>query len=302
MNIKEVRLKQIILEEIVDNFLEQIIEEELDKFLLENNVDLQAFKKERRRDLISKIKKGLLPLAVVGGLLAVLGNESSDLSDIKAAERATASASIEAEKQLSGYASEEVQSLLKSNAQFMWSLDSSVDKKSVSEPGVDFQKTVTARQHFPLFLDYMGGATQMFSGERGVLQKLHQDIQNQIAKGITMKSELKPGIELSTVRGPDISAEQYKSGYKEMYDMPDFNPAKVSKEEIGGNIDKMRSAALQISPKGGFDFIKLGGRSYGYETYQLLDTVNPELPNAGMSASQYYMQMFNQITGQKPAK
>ena len=117
-----------------------------------------------------------------------------------------------------------------------------------------------------------------------------------------MKSELKPGIPLSTVRGPDVTAEQYKSEYKEMYSMPDFNPAKVSKEEIGGNIDKMQSAALQISPKGGLEFIKAGGRSYGYETYQLLDTVNPELPNAKMSPSQYYIQMFNQVTGQNIGK
>ena len=40
MNITESKLKQIILEEIVDNFLEQVIEEELDKFLLENDEDL----------------------------------------------------------------------------------------------------------------------------------------------------------------------------------------------------------------------------------------------------------------------
>ena len=300
MRITEARLRQIVLEEVQLHLLDYYIDIEIARLIAEGEVadwkaaDWKAKKKKMRDIAIGS----LAAAAPLGAIAYSSGQHDKGI----AADRAAIEASVEAQKQLSGHASEEVQGLLKSNAQFMWSLDSSADKKSVSEPGVDFQKTVTTRQNFPLFLDYMGGATQMFSGERGVLQKLHQDIQNQIAKGVIMKSELKPGIELSTVRGPDVSAEQYKSEYKEMYGMPDFNPAKVSKEEIGGNIDKMQSAALQISPKGGLEFIKAGGRSYGYETYQLLDTVNPELPNAGMSPSQYYIQMFNQVTGQNIGK
>ena len=300
MRITEARLRQIVLEEVQLHLLDYYIDIEIARLIAEGEVadwkaaDWKAKKKKMRDIAIGS----LAATAPLGAIAYSSGQHDKGL----AADRAAIEDRVEAQNQLSGHASEEVQGLLKSNAQFMWSLDSDADKGSVAEPGVDFQKTVTARQNFPLFLDYMGGATQMFSGERGVLQKLHQDIQNQIAKGVIMKSELKPGIELSTVRGPDVSAEQYKSEYKEMYSMPDFNPAKVSKEEIGGNIDKMESAALQISPKGGLEFVKAGGRSYGYETYQLLDTVNPELPNAGMSPSQYYIQMFNQVTGQNIGK
>ena len=36
----------------------------------------------------------------------------------------------------------------------------------------------------------------------------------------------------------------------------------------------------------------------GYETYVLLDLVNPELPNEKMSPSQYYIKLFNEVTGQ----
>jgi len=301
MRITEARLRQIVLEEVQLHLLDYYIDIEIARLIAEGEVadwkaaDWKAKKKKMRDIAIG----GLAVTAPLGALAYSQGQHDKGL----AADRAADHQRLQAEKQLSGHASEEVQGLLKSNAQFMWSLDSDAHKGSVEgEPGVDFQKTVGARQNFPLFLDYMGGATQMFSGERGVLQKLLRDIQNQIAKGVIMKSELKPGIPLSTVRGPDVTAEQYKSEYKEMYSMPDFNPAKVSKEEIGGNIDKMQSAALQISPKGGLEFIKAGGRSYGYETYQLLDTVNPELPNAKMSPSQYYIQMFNQVTGQNIGK
>lgn len=298
MNITESKLKQIILEEIVDNFLEQIIEEELDKFLLENNADLQAYKKDQRRDLVAKIKKGLLPLAIVGGLLAVLGNQSSDLSDIRAAERAASEASVEASKQLSGHALESVNDLLGSSANFMWNINPDADKGSVGgEAGQDFSDRVSQMQNFPIFQDYNGGRTQMFSQEYGVILKLQKDIKNQIAQGITNKADLKPGIDPDTVRGADITKEQYAKQYKQLYNLPDFNPAKVSKDDIGGN-----QAQMQKASQGGIKFLKGKGESFGYESYPLLDMVNPELPNAGMSASQYYMQMFNKITGQSGNK
>ena len=120
---------------------------------------------------------------------------------------------------------------------------------------------------------------------------------NQIAKGVTNKADLKPGIDLDSVQPPDISKEQYAKEYKNLYNIPDFNPAKVDKADIGGNIEQVQKAS-----KGGIKFLKGKGKSYGYETYELLDTVNPELPNAGMSPSQYYIKMFNDVTGQNIGK
>ena len=91
MIIKEARLKQIIREEVGLRILTEIIEEELDKFILENK-DLQAYKNQYRRSIINSVKRKLIPLAVVGSLLGVLADKSSDYSDIKAAERAAAGA------------------------------------------------------------------------------------------------------------------------------------------------------------------------------------------------------------------
>ena len=95
MIIKEARLKQIIREEVGLRILTEIIEEELDKFLLENE-DLDAYKKDRYRSIMTAVKKKLIPLAVVGSLLGILADKSSDYSDIKAAERAAASAKVDA--------------------------------------------------------------------------------------------------------------------------------------------------------------------------------------------------------------
>ena len=297
MQISEAKLNRIIREEIALRIIEQVIEEELDKFLLENE-DLQAYKKQYRRSIIDAVKKKLIPLAVVGSLLGVLADKSSDYSDIKAAERAAASAKADAQQQLSGHALDEVESLLGSSANFMWSIDPGADQGTVGgEEGQDFQDRVSQMQNFPIFQDYMGGATQMFSQEYGVLLKLQQDIKSQIAKGVTDKADLKPGISLDSVKSPDISKEQYAKEYKNLYNIPDFNPAKVSKSDIGGNIEQVQKAS-----NGGIKFLQGKGKSYGYETYELLDTVNPELPNAGMSPSQYYIQMFNKVTGQDIGK
>ena len=214
-------------------------------------------------------------------------------------ERAAAAAQkLTQKKNFQGYALDEVNDLLGSSANFMWSIDpAEADQGTVGGEGdQDFQDRVSQMQNFPIFQDYMGGATQMFSQEYGVLLKLQQDIKNQIAKGVTDKAEL-PGISLDSVQPPDISKEQYAQEYKNLYNIPDFNPAKVSKSDIGGNIEQVQKAS-----RGGIKFLKGKGKSYGYETYELLDTVNPELPNAGMSPSQYYIQMFNKVTGQNIGK
>jgi len=297
MIISESKLKQLILEEVVTHVIEDIIAEELDKFLLENE-DLDAYKDSRRKSIIRAVKKKLIPLAVVGSLLGVLADKSSDYSDIKAAERAAASAKVDAERQLSGHALGEVEDMLGASASFTWSIDPDANKGTVGgEEGQDFQDRVSQMQNFPLFQDYMGGQTQIFSQEYGVLMKLRQDIQKQIAKGVTNKADLKPGISLDSVQSPDISKEQYAKEYKNLYNIPDFNPAKVGKADIGGNIEQVQKAS-----KGGIKFLQGKGKSYGYETYELLDTVNPELPNAGMSPSQYYIQIFNKVTGQNIGK
>ena len=297
MIITESKLKQVILEEVITQVIEEIIQEELDKFLLENE-DLQAYKKDYRRSIVNAVKKKLIPLAVVGSLLGVLADKSSDYSDIKAAERAAAAAKAEASKELSGHALEEVENLLGSSANFTWNIDPDANQGTVGgEEGQDFQDRVSQMQNFPIFQDYMGGATQLFSQEYGVLLKLQKDIKDQIAQGVTNKADLKPGIDLDSVQPPDISKDQYAKEYKNLYNIPDFNPAKVDKADIGGNIEQVKKAS-----KGGIKFLQGKGKSYGYETYELLNTVNPELPNAGMSPSQYYIKIFNDVTGQNIGK
>ena len=71
MIISESKLKQLILEEVVTHVIEDIIAEELDRFLLENE-DLDAYKDSRRNSIIRAVKKKLIPLAVVGSLLRCL--------------------------------------------------------------------------------------------------------------------------------------------------------------------------------------------------------------------------------------
>ena len=55
MQINEAKLNRIIREEIALRIIEQVIEEELDKFLLENE-DLQAYKKQYRRSIVDAVR------------------------------------------------------------------------------------------------------------------------------------------------------------------------------------------------------------------------------------------------------
>ena len=90
MKLTESKLRQIIIEEVADRLLEQIIEEELDKFLLENDLededDLEDYKKAYKKDLISKVKKGLVPFTAAAALFGLLNQKTAEYADIKAAE------------------------------------------------------------------------------------------------------------------------------------------------------------------------------------------------------------------------
>ena len=295
MVITESRLKQIIYEEVANRIIDEIIEEEVLKFISENK-ELEAIRRDNLTNLKRLVKKGVLGLAIVAPILGVLQRKTANRAEVLAANIEAAELRADAQRQLTGQALEDLDSLLKSSSQYMWSLSPDVDKQTVGgEQGQDFQDRISQMQNFPLFQDYMGGRTQLFSAERGVVQKVYDDIQKQLAQGVTLKSDLKPGI--TDVRSPDVSRDEYIKTYKERYNIPDFNPAKVSKQDIGGNEAKVQAAAKQIHPDG-FEFVRLGGESFGYESYGLLDTINPAMPNSDLSPSQYYMQVWNKVTGQ----
>ena len=85
MQLSEARLKQIVLEEVATHLLEQMIEEELVKLLPENE-DLEAYKQDVKKSIISKAKKGLLPFTVATALLGFINQKTTDYADTKAAE------------------------------------------------------------------------------------------------------------------------------------------------------------------------------------------------------------------------
>ena len=225
--------------------------------------------------------------AFLGGAQAYRDVQSQMGAQADTAAQTTQRALQNIESQKSTDAVNELKGKLERSVLYVWSLDS---EKGDEASG----KFITGtQQNFPLFKDYNAGTVEIFSPEYGVVLKLKNDIQKQIDQGITNKKDLKPMI--SNVREPDISKEEYAKMYKQLYDIPDFEPDKVDKEDIGGNIDKVRTKS-----QGGIKFLKAGrGQAYAYETYQLSDFVNAELPNnPGLSASQFYMKLFNEVTGQ----
>ena len=309
------QVKRIILEELekskVDDAAEEIVDElegilseaeddsalkriynKIFKKAEEENLDadelaIRVYKRGKQRSQFKKILGGMALAAFLAGAQAYVDVQSQMGAQADAAAQTTQQALQNIESQKSTDALEEVKDKLSTSVLYVWSLDPAKGDQASG-------KFITGtQQNFPIFLDYNAGRVEIFSPEYGVVLKLKNDIQKQIEQGVVNKKDLKPMI--SDVRDPDISKEEYAKMYKQLYDIPDFEPDKVDKEDIGGNIDKVSAKS-----KGGIKFMKGGrGQAYAYENYQLSDFVNAELPNnPGMSPSQFYMKLFNEVTGQ----
>ena len=85
MRITEARLRQIVLEEVKSRLLEQIIAEELDKYLLEIEADWDAAKRKARRKNIRNMIGGA---AALGGTALGIQGQVSDHEDALAADAA----------------------------------------------------------------------------------------------------------------------------------------------------------------------------------------------------------------------
>ena len=314
-NFTREQIKRIILEELekskVDDAAEEIVDElegmlseaendsalkriynKIFKKAEEENLDadelaIRVYKRGKQKSQFKKILGGMALAAFLAGAQAYIDVQSQMGAQADTAAQTTQQALQNIESQKSTDALKEVRKKLEISALYVWSLDPAKGDEAAG-------KFITgAQQNFPLFLDYNAGRVEIFSPEYGVVMKLKNDIQKQIDQGVTNKKDLKPMI--SDVRAPDISQQEYAQIYKQLYDIPDFEPTKVDKEDIGGNIDKVRKKS-----QGGIKFLKAGkGQAYAYETYQLSDFVNAELPNnPGLSPSQFYMKLFNEVTGQ----
>jgi hypothetical protein len=269
----------------------------------EENIDadklaVQTWKASQTRRRAKSFLAGMTLAAFLGGLQAAQDAQGEAAAQAASAERTTQAALSNIEQQRPADAVEKLDGKLSVSNNFVWTLSPEDQPKTMDdmiaamEPGQGGGQSKL--QNYPIFQDYNLGTVEMLSQEYGVVLKLKNDIQKQIEAGVKNKKDLKPMIDLSTVRDPDRSVEEFAKIYKQIYDIPEFDPSKVDEEDIGGNADQVRKRT-----GGGIQFIKFGrGRSMGFETYPLLDLVNPELPNEKMSASQYYVKLFNEVTGQ----
>jgi hypothetical protein len=271
------------LKRIYDKIFKKAEEENLDA----DELAIRVYNRGKQKSQFKKILGGMALAAFLGGAQAYTDVQSQMGAQADTAAQTTQQALQNIESQKSTDAVNELGGKLERSVLYAWSLDSEKDDEASG-------KFITGtQQNFPLFQDYNAGTVEIFSPEYGVVLKLKNDIQKQIDQGVTNKKDLKPMI--SDVKAPDMSQQEYAQIYKQLYNIPDFTPDKVEKEDIAGNIDKVSKKS-----KGGIKFLKAGrGKAYAYETYQLSDFVNAELPNnPGMSPSQFYMKLFNEVTGQ----
>lgn len=269
MNITESKLKQIILEEVIDRLLEEFIEEELDKFLAESeeDEDLAAYKLAKKKDLVAKVKKGLLSTAVVGGLFGVLGNKTTDYSDIKAAEaEMTQQLNIEKantdEAQLDDFADQ-----LNNTARYMWGVG---DQAAMPVPGTDGKVTVLPASYslaVRAFLDKKANLERVVAGEDPIMRYGDLELEDLPEIGETTNHQ-----------------GTYEENVKEFFSTYSGNDM----------VDAM--AVLQAVPE--LDVVS------GTGTEDMIIMVNPNkidpnyvLPELGMTAQDYYNSQYGEFLG-----
>ena len=273
------------LKRIYDKIFKKAEEENLDA----DELAIRVYKRGKQKTQFKKILGGMALAAFLGGVQAHVDVQSQMGAQAKAAQKTTQQALQNIESQKSTDAIGQLDGKLSRSVSFSWSLNPA--EKGAGASG----KFITGIQpNFPMFQDYHAGIVEIFSAEYGVILKLKDDIQKQIDQGVINKKDLKPMI--SDVRAPDMSSQQYAQMYKQLYNIPDYEKyGGTDEEDIGGHIDQVRKKS-----QGGIKFMRARkGQAYGYETYKLSDFVNAELANEpGLSPSQFYMKLFNEVTGQ----
>ena len=319
------QIKTIILEELekskVADAAEEIVDElesvltEADESVLKKiynkifakskkeNIDadklaIQTWKTSQKRRTIKGLLAGMTLAAFLGGLQAYGDVQGDAAAQAASARKTTKAALLNIERQQPTDAIKQLDTKLSVSNNFVWTLSPEDQPKTMDDVVAAMDPEASGKQsalqNYPLFQDYNLGRVEMLSQEYGVVLKLKNDIQKQIEAGVDNKKDLKPMIDLSTVRDHEHSFEEFAKIYKKIYDIPEFDPSKVDEKDIGGN-----ATQVQERSNGGIQFIKFGrGKHMGFETYPLLDYVNPELPNEKISASQYYVKLFNEVTGQ----
>jgi len=265
MRITKKQLKQIVAEEVAHRLLDQIIEEQLEAYLVENG-DLAAYKKAKKRDLVSKVKKGLLSTAAVGALFGLLNQKTTDYADIKAAEREMVQqANVEKantdEAQLEQFADQ-----LNNTARYMWGVG---DQGAMPVPGTDGKITVLPPSYslaVRAFLDKKENVKRAAEGEEPIMRYGEIDLENI----------------------PQVSGENYKGSYEE--NVEEFFNVYSGKDMVDAiNV-------VQKVPE--LDVVS------GTGTEQMIVMVNPNkidpnyiLPELGMTAADYYNSQYGTFLG-----
>ena len=266
MQISEVRLRSIVTEEVMVRLIEQIIEEELKNFLSENE-DLEAYKQATKRELMAKVKKGLVPATAITALLGLLNQKTTNYADIKAAENELVyQLNIEKEStdeaQLDKFADQ-----LNNTARYMWGVG---DQGAMPVPGTDGKITVLPPSYsiaVRAFLDKKANMERVAAGEEPIMRYGDFNPENI----------------------PQIGGDyNYQGTYEE--NVKDFFNVYSGKDMI----DAMK--VVQKVPE--LDVVS------GTGTEQMIIMVNPNkidadyvLPELGMTASDYYNSQYGTFLG-----
>ena len=286
MRITEVRLKEIIREEVTrrlfETILEDLVVEELKRVgITEADEDYEAYKKRATAMGRRNFLKGLGAATVLGSIGAY-GKGGADQLDAEIHDRRVAAdEQYEDFQKTPEYALEEIGNMLKRPSNFSWTWHTESGSMQ-SGATASAKGEVTQLANFPLLVDKKYGTIGVLSSEYGVVRKIYDDLKKQLDAN---SEEITPGI--FKTHKTSGTAKEWKNYFIDELKLPG------APNLAAGGDDGAVEQALRVGLLGDVGVSK----EYDGMLYLPYDKMPNDmmLPNAALSPSEYYMKVWNKF-------
>ena len=294
MKITEAKLKQIILEEVID----RVINYEVQKFRLalregcarkgillteaQEDAEVDIYKTQSRRDFLEKLKKGLIGGAAMATIFSVLGTEVIDKGQevhnrIESSKRAAAASHAS----LEGIAADYEKYRLNQTQKWAWGWQEQKEKL-----GGEMEESPAT---LPVLIDEPG-TFGILPPEFSVSKRVVEDFKNRQAPLFTQEEvpDMDPNVRAA-------EKEKNRINFPDDYNIP---PKAIDKRtgQYAGGLDRAFESG----------WLEWGAGEGGYRNMLYMDFMGFDedyvMPISGLTPSEYYIQEWKVLEDQLTAK
>ena len=295
MLISEVRLKQLVLKEVID----YVIEYEAQKFRLalreecarkgillteaQEDDEVDLYKIQSRRDFLEKLKKGLIGGAAVATIFSLLGTEVFSLGqDVSGQRQSIKRAAAASRVSLEGIASDYERYRLNQTQKWAWGWEEQKEKLG----GEMEESPVT----LPILVEDGVGTFGILPPEFSVSKRVVEDFKNRQAPLFTQEEvpDMDPNVRAA-------EKEKNRINFPDDYNIP---PKAIDKRtgQYAGGLDRAFESG----------WLEWGAGEGGYRNMLYMDFMGFDedyvMPISGLTPSEYYIQEWKVLEDKLTAK